>query len=277
MASDSVANRRHGCSSATSRSSTRPFLLIVRTGRIVTASSFYRTRRRVPSDTRSFQHIARFVLGNYGGPVHSYGRRLPGFGSLLRPEGLTGPLNLPAPGRRQTLYVVLSTSQSPVFLVNSRYPLVSATASSSGSESLHQLRHTFSPKLRCQFAEFLNQSSLKRLGILCPPTCVGLRYGHQTPSLRGFSRKHGITDFASRSSRRHVSALNGGADLPTPPAYTLEPGCPTPGSATLLRPPFGRTDAWWYGNINPFSIAYGFRPRLRDRLTLSRLALLRNP
>ena len=30
-----------------------------------------------------------------------------GFGSPLRPEGLTGPLNLPAPGRRQTLYVVL--------------------------------------------------------------------------------------------------------------------------------------------------------------------------
>src|SRR5262245_35332930 len=26
------------------------------------------------------------------------------------------------------------------------------------------------PKLRCQFAEFLNQGSLKRLGMLCPPT-----------------------------------------------------------------------------------------------------------
>ena len=30
-----------------------------------------------------------------------------GFGSPRRPEGLTGPLNLPAPGRRQTLYVAL--------------------------------------------------------------------------------------------------------------------------------------------------------------------------
>jgi hypothetical protein len=30
-----------------------------------------------------------------------------GFGSLLRSEELTGSLNLPAPGRRQTLYVVL--------------------------------------------------------------------------------------------------------------------------------------------------------------------------
>ena len=30
-----------------------------------------------------------------------------GFGFLLLPEGITGPLNLPAPGRRQSLYVVL--------------------------------------------------------------------------------------------------------------------------------------------------------------------------
>ena len=33
------------------------------------------------------------------------------------------------------------------------------------------------PKLRCQFAEFLLLSSLKRLRILILPTCVGLRYG----------------------------------------------------------------------------------------------------
>ena len=31
-----------------------------------------------------------------------------------------------------------------MFLVNSRYPLLSATASSSGGKPLHQLRHTFS-------------------------------------------------------------------------------------------------------------------------------------
>ena len=34
------------------------------------------------------------------------------------------------------------------------------------------------PKLRGQFAEFLNEGSPDRLGILYPPTCVGLRYGH---------------------------------------------------------------------------------------------------
>ena len=33
----------------------------------------------------------------------------------------------------------------------------------------------------------------------------------------------------------------------------------------------------WYGNVDPFSIAYAFRPRLRTRLTLFRLTLNRNP
>src|SRR5919202_2908248 len=33
----------------------------------------------------------------------------------------------------------------------------------------------------------------------------------------------------------------------------------------------------WYRNINRLSIAYAFRPQLRSRLTLIRLALLRNP
>ena len=34
-----------------------------------------------------------------------------GFGFLPRPCGLTGPLNLPAPGRRQTLYIALRLSR----------------------------------------------------------------------------------------------------------------------------------------------------------------------
>ena len=33
------------------------------------------------------------------------------------------------------------------------------------------------PKLRGQFAEFLQHRSLKRLGILYLPTCVGFGYG----------------------------------------------------------------------------------------------------
>ena len=35
------------------------------------------------------------------------------------------------------------------------------------------------PKLRGQFAEFLNGESHERLRILIPPTCVGLRYARR--------------------------------------------------------------------------------------------------
>ena len=46
------------------------------------------------------------------------------------------------------------------------------------------------------FAEFLNHSSLNRLGILYLSTCVGLGYGHHVNSPLGFSWQHRISDFA---------------------------------------------------------------------------------
>lgn len=46
---------------------------------------------------------------------------------------------------------------------------------------------------------------------------------------------------------------------------------------TFLRPPIADNTTWWYGNINPFSIAYAFRPRLRSRLTLGGLTFPRKP
>ena len=56
---------------------------------------------------------------------------------------MTDPLNLPAPGRRQTLYVHFTCLQSPVFLVNSRNPHFAATCRRFGSKSLHTSRPTF--------------------------------------------------------------------------------------------------------------------------------------
>ena len=62
------------------------------------------------------------------------------------------------------------------------------------------------------------------------------------------------------------------------PAYAVAPArptagipWPTPSSPSVITVPT------WYGNINPLSIAYALQPRLRSRLTLRRLALLRNP
>jgi hypothetical protein len=105
----------------------------------------------------------------------------------------------------------------------------------------------------------------------------------------------------SASGLRHV---NCGFACSSP--YTLTPGQPPPGRATLLRLPFGLptarsgrpslrsprkgrglqglaspgsawTAARGYGNINPLSIDYACRPRLRSRLTLGGLACPRNP
>ncbi len=69
-----------------------------------------------------------------------------GFGSELpsAEADLTPPVNLPALGRRQSLYVVLLTLQSPMFLVNSRLGQFTATPPSSGREVLHQRGHPFS-------------------------------------------------------------------------------------------------------------------------------------
>ena len=53
--------------------------------------------------------------------------------------------------------------------------------------SLHTTRAHLLPKLRCQFAEFLLLSSLKRLRILISRTSVGLRYGRMQLKLSGFS------------------------------------------------------------------------------------------
>ena len=45
------------------------------------------------------------------------------------------------------------------------------------------------PKLRGQFAEFLNNASLAHLRILSSSTCVGLRYGHLYTIPTSFSRQ----------------------------------------------------------------------------------------
>ena len=72
----------------------------------------------------------------------------------------------------------LSSLQSAVFLINSCSHRFSEASSRSECFSLHATKAHLIPKLRCQFAEFLLPSSLKRLSIFNSPTSVGLRYGH---------------------------------------------------------------------------------------------------
>ncbi len=53
-------------------------------------------------------------------------------------------------------------------------------------KGFHTNEASLIPKLRDNFAEFLNEGYLERLGILSPPTCVGLRYGHLVLRLEVF-------------------------------------------------------------------------------------------
>jgi hypothetical protein len=121
---------------------------------------------------------------------------------------------------------------------------------------------------------------------------------------RGFSWQHGIIHFAIIGSASGLRHMRCGFAYTSP--YTLTPGQPSPGldcpPASPLRLPttrigpvlpfrhrsgfqFGRLvllDSAWahqsrYGNINPLSIDYACRPRLRSRLTLGGLACPRNP
>jgi hypothetical protein len=72
-------------------------------------------------------------------------------------------------------------------------------------------------------------------------------------------------------------SLNDRTDLPIRSAYLLRHALPT---ACLAYPPASlhrSIGLRWYWNFNQLSIAYGFRPRLRSRLTLSGRSFLRNP
>ena len=90
-----------------------------------------------------------------------------------------------------------------------------------------------------QFAEFLQHSSLKRLGILYLTTCVGFGYGLMSELFPG------TTSLRSQSNK--VTQVTS----------------------------FVTSD--WPRNIHLVPIDYALRPRLRGRLTLRRLALRRNP
>ena len=101
------------------------------------------------------------------------------------------------------------------------------------------------PKLRGQYAEFLNNPSPVGLRILSSSTCVGLRYGRRTYSYT-FSRRL----------------------LPSLPYYNfspLRPGQPTPGLKSTFVSVYLKV--WRLRNLYRMCIDYAFRPRLSSRLT----------
>ena len=188
-----------------------------------------------------------------------------------------------------------------MFLVNSRLGLVSATLNAHNAR-LVTYQVPLIPKLRGYFAEFLHHDYPDRLGILYLSTCVGLGYGRLTTRQRSFSRQHRITQPTPKRCRPIMSQASRNADLPTShPTHLASDNqrvrmsylpaslrsLPTTHSGHRLNhpPPRKATDSLAclasrasaralfrrYGNINPLSIDYACRPRLRSRLTQGRL------
>ena len=109
--------------------------------------------------------------------------------------------------------------------------------------------------LRGHFAEFLNQYSPERLSILNPPTCVSFSTVQNKLSFEAFLGRYSC-DFNILVSRLRDGLFQPPDHIPI--AVPLR---------TCLEP----------GNINPVSIVYALRPRLRYRLTLGGFTFPRKP
>ena len=130
------------------------------------------------------------------------------------------------------------------------------------------------PKVRGQFAEFLNQGSLVHLSFLSQPTCVGLRYGQEWSSVAGLSRLFGFSALAARQRRplalasRSATARSCLRRLPTGldgPRLTAAPAPQRPASV--------QTAHSWYRTVYLLSIGCCLRiplgPTNPPRITLA--------
>lgn len=110
-----------------------------------------------------------------------------------------------------------------MFLVNSRFPLVSAAHTRSHQQVVVTGQAPLLPKLRGHFAEFLNHDSLDRLGILYLITCVGLGYGQLEPRADAFLGSIGSPDHPPMVGAYQVSTIMR-SGFTYSSAYTLGPG-----------------------------------------------------
>ena len=119
-----------------------------------------------------------------------------GFGSQLLPYGITAHLNLPAPGRCHSLYVVLATLQRDVFLLNSHSSLFSVTSIRLKRMLLHKSRHPFFRSYGVILPSSLTRVLSSALGFsphLPVSACGTITYSTHS---KGFSRQYSINKFA---------------------------------------------------------------------------------
>ena len=164
-------------------------------------------------------------------------------------------------------------------MVNSRHRRFPATHFSFSRKGLHQNGLPFSRSYGVILPSSLARVTPRALADFCPPTCVGLRYGHQDfigheviswqcgPS--SFPRAVALgcllpLTLRNRDLPRSIIGLqvwraNHTAPEPFPPASPLG-----------LHPGGG-------GILTPLPIPYAFRPQVRGRLTLGGRTFPRKP
>ncbi len=164
----------------------------------------------------------------------------------------------------------LSASQRPVFLINSRLGLFTAAHP---DRSLNE--HPFSRSYGVILPSSLTRVIPLTLGF-SPRLPVSVCGTGTLILTRGFSWQCEIRNFGTLfpSPSQPELTMNGFA---CSSLSLLGRAYPSARFPILLRHPIAQTDERWYRNVNLFSIAYAFRPRLRSRLTLSGRAFLRKP
>ena len=98
------------------------------------------------------------------------------------------------------------------------------------------------------------------LAHLCPPTCVGLRYGYHMVGSRRFSRCSIPFPCPARAGLAITQRLMAGGFSYQPPPSARRF---IPGTSESLRTRYSIETIWQCRNINLLSIDYAFRPRLR--------------
>ena len=110
-----------------------------------------------------------------------------------------------------------------------------------------------------------------------PTTCVRLEYGFRRHwMLSGFSRRHGYPRSLAAGAARVLSGSAQSGDLP-PPLYTYTLQRAIPSARGSVTSPSLRRSWASHGIFTVSSIWFSFRMPIRSRLTLIRLAWIRNP
>ena len=183
---------------------------------------------------------------------------------------LTSPFNLPAPGRRQCLYVVLPDfADTCVFAKQSPGPILCGPLRLPSQSRFTYHGLPFSRSYGDILPSSFSMDHSRTLGF-SPRLRVSV-YGTVSSSAppRGFSWRSDYEPLAGPEGPFGIGARLSGSLIPQkhlPPCI---------GTSTTRRffhsrvPPQGQTLLRWYRNIDLFPIAYASRPRLRDRLTRS--------